>query len=295
MAVEALILRGAGGTEVRLREAPDSATGQRSRVALGEVLVDQVGLPEAVALLDAFLNSGRPHQVVTVNMDFVRLAERIPQFRATLNAADLAVADGMPLVWLSRLKGHPLAQRVTGVDLVNESCRLAANRGRSVFLLGAAPGVAELAARRLQESFPGLTIAGTYSPSIGPLKRKEHEQIVRIIRKAKPDFLFVALGAPRQDLWIRDNMDRLQVPIAMGVGCVFDLLAGSIRRAPVWMQRAGLEWAFRLGQEPTRLWRRYLVDDLPTLAKLLLSDARDPAQDLTPPRDDVSDPLVACT
>jgi N-acetylglucosaminyldiphosphoundecaprenol N-acetyl-beta-D-mannosaminyltransferase len=174
----------------------------------------------------------------------------------------------MPLVWLSRLKGQPLPERVAGVDLVHASCRLAAELGRSVFLLGAGTGVSERAAQRLQELYPGLRIAGTYSPPIGTLRRRDNERMVRIIRAAAPDFLFVALGAPRQDLWIREHQPQMQVPVAMGVGCVLDVVAGSVMRAPLWMQNVGLEWAFRLGQEPQRLWRRYLLNDLPMFARL---------------------------
>jgi N-acetylglucosaminyldiphosphoundecaprenol N-acetyl-beta-D-mannosaminyltransferase len=157
---------------------------------------------------------------------------------------------------------------VAGVELVKESCRVAAGLGARIFLLGAAPGVAEAAGRRLEATYPGLEIAGTYSPPVGVLGAAENRQIVELIREAQPEFLFVALGAPRQDLWIREHLSELQVPVAMGVGCVFDLLAGNVRRAPGWMQRTGLEWAFRLVHEPQRLWRRYLLNDLPMLLRL---------------------------
>jgi N-acetylglucosaminyldiphosphoundecaprenol N-acetyl-beta-D-mannosaminyltransferase len=243
----------------------------RPRLDLGGILVDQIDLTTAVSRIEQFLRSGQPHQVVTVNLDFLSIASRDPEFRATLNSADLAVADGMPLVWLSRLRGQPLAERVAGVELVTESCRLAAEQRRGVFLLGAGPGIAEAAGRRLEGIYPGLRVAGTYSPPVGPLHRRENQRMVQMIREANPDFLFVALGAPRQDLWIREHQHELQVPVAMGVGCVLDLLAGTVKRAPVWMQRTGLEWAFRLVQEPTRLWRRYLVNDLPMLARLALA------------------------
>jgi N-acetylglucosaminyldiphosphoundecaprenol N-acetyl-beta-D-mannosaminyltransferase len=244
------------------------AEAERTRVGLGCISVDNVDLAAATERMAAFMDSGRPHQVVTVNLDFISIASRDDTFRATINDADLAVADGMPLVWLSRLQGQSLAERVAGVELVIETCRLAAEQGASVFLLGAAEGVAEAAAQRLTKMLPGLRIAGCYSPPIGQLSPEEDDRIVRMIRDAAPDLLFVALGAPRQDLWIRQHQPELRVPVAMGVGCVFDVLAGAVRRAPPWMQRMGLEWAFRLGQEPHRLWRRYLLNDLPTLARL---------------------------
>jgi N-acetylglucosaminyldiphosphoundecaprenol N-acetyl-beta-D-mannosaminyltransferase len=246
---------------------------ERRRIELGGVLIDQIDVEGALERLREFLADGGTHQVVTVNLDFLSIAQRDPAFRDTLNAADLAVADGMPLVWASRLRGEPLPERVAGVDLVHESCQLALGTGHSVFLLGAAPGVADRAARKLQEEYPGLRIAGTYSPGIGALSRAENAAIVSMIREARPGFLFVALGAPRQDLWIRENRAELGVPVSIGVGCVFDLLAGSVERAPHWMQKAGLEWAHRLRSEPGRLWRRYLVNDTRMLGRLMIESA----------------------
>jgi N-acetylglucosaminyldiphosphoundecaprenol N-acetyl-beta-D-mannosaminyltransferase len=222
---------------------------------------------------------------VTVNLDFLAIARRNTRFLDTLNRADLAVADGMPLVWASQLQGRPLPERVTGVDLVDASCQVAEETGHGVFLLGAGPGVAEAAARTLQERYPGLRIAGVYTPPFGPLTPEEDARIVEMIRAAAPGILFVALGAPRQDQWIRAHRHLLGVPVAMGVGCVFDLLAGVVDRAPTWMQRTGLEWAFRLGQEPGRLWRRYIVNDIPTFGRLVVASllAKDP--------DDAQQPL----
>jgi N-acetylglucosaminyldiphosphoundecaprenol N-acetyl-beta-D-mannosaminyltransferase len=250
----------------------------RKRIDLGGVLVDAVSLSQAVERIEGFLDThrrtGTGHQVVTVNLDFLSLARREARFRETLNQADLAVPDGMPLVWLSHLMGEPLAERVTGVALVDESCRVAARTGRSVFLLGAAPGVAAAAGRELQRRFPGLRIAGTYAPRLGPLSPRENDDMLGLVRQSAPDFLFVALGAPRQDLWIREHLPRLGVAVAMGVGCVFDVLAGVVERAPAWMQQAGLEWVYRLQREPGRLWRRYLVNDTWTLGHLVLSRAR---------------------
>jgi N-acetylglucosaminyldiphosphoundecaprenol N-acetyl-beta-D-mannosaminyltransferase len=252
---------------------PGAFVARPGKVELGGAYVDRVNVAGAMERIERFLEDGRSHQVVTVNTDFLRLAERDASFRRVINAADLAVADGMPLVWLSKMKGEAIPERVTGVELVYESCKLAVRTGKSIFLLGAAPGVAARAAERLQALYPGIRIAGTYSPAYGPMSAGEEDRIVEMVREAAPGFLFVALGAPRQDLWLRRNLHRLGVPVCMGVGCVLDLLAGTVNRAPVWMQRAGLEWAFRLGQEPSRLWRRYIVDDLPTFARLAATAA----------------------
>jgi N-acetylglucosaminyldiphosphoundecaprenol N-acetyl-beta-D-mannosaminyltransferase len=165
--------------------------------------VDQIDLMGAVDQVRSFVESGRAHQVVTVNLDFLTIAQHEDAFCEALNHADLAVADGMPLVWASRLKGTPLVERVAGVDLFGECCAMAAEKAWAVFLLGAADGVADAAAHELTQRYPGLRVVGTYSPSNGPLSTEEDERIVDMIRAAAPEFLFVALGAPRQDLWIR--------------------------------------------------------------------------------------------
>jgi N-acetylglucosaminyldiphosphoundecaprenol N-acetyl-beta-D-mannosaminyltransferase len=270
MASEALVV------QESLRQTPEWSVPRplreldiRRRVDLGGVLIDQVDLSSAVDRIRGFLGSERHNQIVTVNLDFVAISRRDEYFRETLNDADLAVADGMPLVWVSQLGGSPVPERITGNDLVDECCRVAVETKSSIFLLGAGPGIADIAAKRLGDRFPGLRVSGVYAPPFGPLTDAENEKILRFINEARPDFLFVALGAPQQDVWIKANRDRLDVPVCMGVGGTFDLLAGVLLRAPVWMQRAGLEWLFRLGQEPSRLWRRYIVDDLPVLGWLI--------------------------
>ena len=289
MATEALVIEPTPA--LQLSVATGIIEPRRQRVELGGTLIDRVDRAAAVDRIRHLLSSGTSHQIVTVNLDFLSIAARNVRFQQTINAADLAVPDGMPLVWLSRLKGQPMTERVTGVDLVDDCCQIAAEAGVGVFLLGAAPGVADEAAIELERRHPGLRVVGTYSPPIGELDAREDTEMVQRVRDAAPGFLFVALGAPRQDLWIRDHLAQLQVPVSMGIGCVLDLLAGSVTRAPVWMQRAGLEWAYRLANEPGRLWRRYLLKDLPTLARLVLDTTRD--ADTGPDLD--ADPMVALT
>lgn len=247
----------------------------RRRASVLGVLVDQVDRAGAASMLRRFLRDGGRHQVVTVNIDFLKLADRDPSYRAVLNSADLAVADGMPLVWLSRLARVPLPERVAGLDLIQDLGRIAAREGVPVFLLGAGPGVAEAAARALVARHPSLCIAGTHTPPFGPRTREGDERIVAALRDAGRCVLLVAFGAPRQDVFIHQYLPDLDVPIAIGVGCAFDILAGRVARAPGWMQRAGLEWIWRLAQEPGRLWRRYLLEDLPLLARLVTSLFRD--------------------
>ena len=228
---------------------------------------------EALDRIEEFVEERVPRQVVTVNLDFLRIASSSGEFKATLNAADLALADGMPLVWASSVAGARLPERVAGIDLVDAICERGDREGWSVFLLGAAPGVAVAAGDELVRRYPNLRIAGTYSPPHGAWGEDEDEYIRARVRFARPDVLLVALGAPKQDVWIRDNLLHLDVPVSIGVGCTFDVLSGGTPRAPRWMRRTGLEWFYRLSSEPGRLWRRYLLD-LPAFASLLFSAAR---------------------
>lgn len=246
---------------------------QPAAVELLGAPISRLGREDAVAAIEVFIENRIPRQVATVNLDFLRIAGKQPDFAETLRRADLAVADGMPLVWASKLAGSPVPHRVAGIDLVDDLCARGSTLGWSVFLLGAAPGVAQAASTTLLERYPGLRIAGVYSPPIADWDELEDKRIRNRIASSGADILLVALGAPRQDLWIAANKDRLGVPVSIGVGCTFDVLAGDTARAPRWMQRVGLEWAFRLITEPKRLWRRYL-GGLPTFGRLMLSAAR---------------------
>jgi len=242
----------------------------RYRVNLLDMWIDKIDITGAVAHIDRFVRSGQPHQVMTVNVDFLRLGVENRAFHHLINAADLAVPDGMPLLWGARLLGDPLPARVTGIDLIVECAQLAAAHDYKIFLLGAGPGVAEAAAQVLRQRCPGVRIVGTYAPPVvNAFSAEEDDKTVRLIQEMQPDMLFVAFGAPRQDEWIRAHLQRLNVPVCMGVGGAFDMLAGRVRRAPGWMQQAGLEWVYRLVQEPTRLWKRYFVDDLPIFLRLM--------------------------
>jgi N-acetylglucosaminyldiphosphoundecaprenol N-acetyl-beta-D-mannosaminyltransferase len=220
------------------------------------VRVDDVTLSEALPLLEAMVLDGNAHQVVTVNSEFIMTAQTNPAFRDVLNKASLALPDSIGVVWASRLLGHPLTERVAGVETVERLAMIAQRKKMRVFLLGAAPGVADLAAERLREQLPGLIIAGTYSGSPQP---EEEFKICGLIEAADPQILFVAYGAPNQDLWIARNLHRFTPPIvAVGVGGTLDYIAGVAVRAPQWMQRVGLEWLHRLIHEPHR-WRRMLA------------------------------------
>ncbi|GAC1364038.1 MAG: WecB/TagA/CpsF family glycosyltransferase [Ktedonobacteraceae bacterium] len=194
-------------------------------------------------------------QVVTVNPEFVMQAQRNPPFLQVINQATLVIPDGIGIVLALRYLRHPTPERVAGVDTVVALAKRCAAQSYRLYLLGAAPGVAEIAAARLQELAPGLQIAGTYAGSPASV---EEDEIIERIRVAQADVLYVAYGAPAQDLWIARNRARLPVAVALGVGGSFDFLAGRQRRAPRLMQRVGLEWLYRLYREPWR-WRRMLA------------------------------------
>jgi N-acetylglucosaminyldiphosphoundecaprenol N-acetyl-beta-D-mannosaminyltransferase len=226
-----------------------------SAVDILGVRVDNVTAQETLAQMSRWVASGETHQVVTVNPEFVMRAQRDEAFRVVLREASLALPDGYGLLWAAKVLSRPLRERVAGSDLVPLVAALAARSGYRLFLLGAGPGVAERAAQVLVSSNPGLRIVGTFAGS--PAAAEEEALVIRI-RQAAPDFLFVAYGAPSQDLWIARNLARLGVPVCMGVGGTLDFIAGIATRAPVWMRNAGLEWLFRLWQEPWR-WRRMLA------------------------------------
>ena len=233
-------------------------------IALLGVRVSNVDVPESLTIIEGLIESDTPHQVVTVNTEFVMAAQTDADFKAIINATALALPDGVGILWAARFLGHPLKKRVTGVDTVQRVAELAARKGYRLFLLGAAEGVADLCAQRLSNQYPNLQIVGTYS---GSPAVEEEDGILALVKQAKPDILFVAYGAPQQDKWIARNLARLGVPLAMGVGGAFDFIAGAAVRAPRWMQRLGLEWLHRLYREPWR-WRRMLA--LPRFVGLVI-------------------------
>jgi N-acetylglucosaminyldiphosphoundecaprenol N-acetyl-beta-D-mannosaminyltransferase len=230
------------------------------------VRINSISGEDAVVRLEQMALSGRPHHVVTVNPEFIMMAQENKEFRTVLSRSDLALPDGVGVLWAARILGSPLRERVAGVDTVTALARVAARKEIRIFLLGAAPGVAERVALRLERENPGLVIAGAYAGSPDP---REEDEICRRIEAARPHVLLVAYGPPRQDLWIARTADRLRIPVAIGVGGTFDFIAGVVLRAPVWMQKAGLEWLYRLMQEPRR-WRRMM--SLPRFAAAVLKD-----------------------
>jgi len=239
-------------------------------VQLGTTRVHAVTEAECVAHVLAQLEAGRGGWLLTLNLDHLRLIARVPDFAALCASATLVVADGMPLVWASWLQGTPLPERVAGSNLIWRLTAAAAQRGRSIFLLGGMPGTAERAAAVLRQRSPGLQIDGVLCPPLGfDRQRDEVARVCAAVCAAAPDIVYVALGKPKQERLICELRSRLPQTWFVGLGISFSFVSGTVRRAPLWMQRVGLEWLHRLTQEPERLARRYLVDGLPFAVRFL--------------------------
>lgn len=219
------------------------------------VRIDAVTFEQVLASIEEFIADGRPHQIVTVNPEFVMAAQSDVEFRHIINSSALALPDGVGVWWASRHLGRPLSDRIPGVDLVERLAALSAHRGYRLFFLGAMPDVADEAVEVMRKRYPGMAVAGTYA---GSPRREEDAAIVERVRATRPEVLFVAYGAPAQDHWIARNMDRLEVPVCIGVGGSFDYIAGVHPRAPRWMRHLGLEWLHRLITQPRR-WRRMMA------------------------------------
>jgi N-acetylglucosaminyldiphosphoundecaprenol N-acetyl-beta-D-mannosaminyltransferase len=214
-------------------------------------------LPQTLDLVDALIAEGRPGYFITANLNYAMLSGNDERLGPVNAAARFILADGMPIVWASRRSGPGLPERVAGSDLIFALSERAARQGHRVFLLGAAPGIADEAARALVARYPDLQIVGIEAPPFRPLTDEEETELVARVRAARPDILFVAFGQPKGEMWLARNIERLGVPVAAQVGASIDFAAGRVRRAPRWIQRSGLEWAFRLFLEPRRLAMRY--------------------------------------
>lgn len=237
-------------------EAGTTSSPNASIAILG-VPFDNVTTAEAVTLVEKMVASRRPHYFVTANVDFLVQAQEDVELRRILFDANLVLCDGTPLVWASRLLGNPLPERVAGSDLVPLLVRIAAEKKYRLFFLGGTPETTERALANMKAKYANLSVEG-YSPPFNKLLEMDHDEIKRRITEARPDFLFVSFGCPKQEKWIAMHYLSLGVPVSAGVGATIDFLAGQVKRAPVWMQRTGTEWIFRLLQEPRRLFRRYV-------------------------------------
>src|SRR5208283_3381978 len=227
----------------------------RSTVTILGVQIDRITIENAVDTIEEMIKYQNKHLIVPVNPEMIMTAQHNPEFLRAINNASLALPDGIGVIWASRLYGTPIETRITGVDTVQSVAQHAAKHGYRIFFLGAAEGIADQAAQKLQRQYPGLTIAGTYAGSPRP---EEEQDICQKINDARPHILFIAYGAPKQELWITRNFHKLHVPVAMCVGGTFDFIAGEVTRAPRWVQSIGCEWLYRLANEPRR-WRRMIA------------------------------------
>jgi N-acetylglucosaminyldiphosphoundecaprenol N-acetyl-beta-D-mannosaminyltransferase len=239
------------------------------RFKLGPLSIDPVTQDEALRAVEDLVRRGEGGAVFTPNVDHIMIADENPRMQNAYSRADLSLADGMPVLWASRLLGEPLPEKVSGSDFVPALLERAAERGLRVYFLGGAPGVAALARDKLLARLPRLQVVGVDVSRIdADDPPAQWEPLVERIRATKPDLVFVALGAPKQEIWIDAVREKLRPAVLLAVGGSLDFVAGAMPRAPQWMSRSGLEWIFRLSREPRRLWRRYLVRD-PKFAILL--------------------------
>jgi N-acetylglucosaminyldiphosphoundecaprenol N-acetyl-beta-D-mannosaminyltransferase len=223
--------------------------------------MDVLRLTEAIEAIVGLVKAGKGGSVFTPNVDHIVQAEHDAAFRDAYGRASLSLVDGTPVLWAARMLGTPLPEKLSGSDVFEPLIERAAAEGMRVVLLGGGPGVAELAAKNLQERFPGLQVVDTLAPRLGLTPTEEERATVERLQRAKADLIFVCLGAPKQELFSDRNREALAPAVLVGFGAAVDFAAGTIPRAPRWMSSMGLEWAFRLGREPRRLAARYLLRD----------------------------------
>jgi N-acetylglucosaminyldiphosphoundecaprenol N-acetyl-beta-D-mannosaminyltransferase len=232
----------------------------KETVTLLGVTIHNVTTAQAMQAIDDFVSSGKPHKIIVANAAKLVKAQKDSELLQALRTSSLVTADGISIVMGARMLGVRLLERVTGSEhFVPFACELAARKGYSVFFLGAGPGVAEKASLMLKQKWPGLKVVGTYSPAYNILSDgAEMERSIRIVKEASPDILFVALGTPKQEKWMSRNLEKLGVPVTIGVGATLDFIAGVVARPPAWVHRIGFAWLYRLVHDPARLWRRNL-------------------------------------
>lgn len=225
--------------------------------------VDSLNMAEVLDRIDKLIQIKKNSYVVTPNVDHIVQLEKDSELQKVYKNADLILADGKPLIWISNYYKTPIKEKVSGSDLFPLLCEMAGKKGYKMFFLGAAEGVAARAATNLKKRYSNLEVAGVYSPPFGFEENEEEvEKILQMIIKSNVDILIVGLGAPKQEKFIFKYHDRLNVPISLGLGASLDFEAGNIKRAPKWMQKSGLEWLFRITQDPRRMFKRYIIDDI---------------------------------
>jgi N-acetylglucosaminyldiphosphoundecaprenol N-acetyl-beta-D-mannosaminyltransferase len=234
-----------------------------AKVILLGIAIDNITFNKAIHEIIALARTDGNHFVVTPNVDHLMKLQHDSEFRSLYAQASLVLPDGQPLIWAARFLGTPFKAKISGSDLFPKLCEASAGNDLRVFFLGGRPRAADICAHKLKTRFPALRVVGTYCPDFGFEKSpSENAKIIDLISAAAPHILFVALGAPKQEKWIFRHKTHYQVPVSIGVGASLDFYSGLVKRAPVWMQKWGLEWLWRVASEPKRLWRRYLLEDM---------------------------------
>lgn len=235
----------------------------QNRMRFMNSYIDNITKKEAIDYIEECIRLRKIGQVITPNVDQIVRMESDSYFKEICDNAELLLTDGHPLLWIAKWYKTPIREKICGSDLVPELCDVAAKKGYSVFLLGAAPGVAQKASDKLKEKLPDLKIAGVYSPPMGFEKdQKELNKINQMLYDSHADMLFVGMGVPKQDIFIYENMNKYQIPMSFSIGGTIDFIAGEQKRAPKWMSKIGIEWLYRLCQSPKRMFKRYFIDDL---------------------------------
>lgn len=235
------------------------------RVNVGGVLIDNVTMEQAITWIgERAEKAGEPTFVVTPNVDHVMKVGKDEEFRELYGRAGLVLADGVPVLWAARYLGTPLKEKVSGSDLFPRFCKYAAERGYRLYFMGGQAGAVEKSAQILSRQYPGLQVVGTSCPPLGFEKNPQvTQQLIEDIRRVGTQVLFVGVGSPKAEKWISKNLAALGVPVCLSTGASFDMVAGLTPRAPRWMQHSGLEWLWRLMLEPRRMFRRYVIEDMP--------------------------------
>jgi N-acetylglucosaminyldiphosphoundecaprenol N-acetyl-beta-D-mannosaminyltransferase len=229
------------------------------RIDILGVGVSAINMDMAIETIDQWIAKRQNHYICCTDVHGIVRSQSDRRLREIQDKAGLVTPDGMPLVWISRLRNYRQVGRVYGPDLMSEVCSHSASRGYRHFLYGGDKEVPGKLADRLMLKYPGIQIVGTYSPPFRPLTPEEDEAIIQRINDSRTDIIWVGIGSPKQEYWMAAHLGRLDVPVMIGVGAAFDFLAGVKKQAPRWIQRSGFEWLFRLITEPRRLWRRYLM------------------------------------
>ena len=235
------------------------------------VNVSAINMRQALETIQSWISQREPHYVCVTPAHSIMDCYNDPRLRPIFNRSGMTTPDGMSIVWVLRMLGHKHVERVYGSDLMREVCKASLKHGYTHYLYGGAPGVGQVLKEKLISEIPGLQIVGHYTPPFGPVPPEEDHQIIEHIRSTNPDILWVGISSPRQEIWMAEHVERLNVPVLIGVGAAFDFLSGRKKQAPGWIQRSGLEWLYRFLSEPKRLWRRYA--QYPLFVLLLITQA----------------------